>query len=241
MDFKSETSFKWLYSQEISSVKDLARMAQADYLWNTKKEYSEKLISLKNECSWNSDLRNTARAASVLAITGTICKNVEKWILSKQADRSWNNDAYDTAYALIALADMGSHNLEGCGWLIENYGHDWEHPGTTALIITALIKQTLPGNNKIFTDFVENRTKWIIEQRENNKAWKTLATSNLVIQALLLAGHKKETTIPIKWLLSSMNINGSWGKDNGEINTTSLSLISLKEYSKHDHFTGKST
>jgi hypothetical protein len=236
MDFKSETSFNWLYSKEISKAKDLARAAQADYLWNKKRKYSEELINIKENDSWNSDLRDTARSASALAIAGTVYEDVEKWILSKQLDRSWNNDVYDTAYALIALADMGSYNPDGCRWLVENYGQHWQHPGTTALIITALIKQELIRHSEQFIDFIEDRTKWIITQRENDKAWKTLATSNLVIQALLLAGRKDETTIPIKWILSHVNCNGSWGKDEGEINTTSLSLISLWQYGKAGSF-----
>ncbi|MDI3486536.1 MAG: hypothetical protein PWQ50_1756, partial [Methanolobus sp.] len=34
----------------------------------------------------------------------------------------------------------------------------------------------------------------------------------------------------VKWILDQMNDNGSWGKENGDINTTSLSLITLHEY-----------
>ncbi|WP_164997744.1 hypothetical protein [Methanolobus psychrotolerans] len=236
MDFKSEASFKWLYSQKITKIKDIARVVQACYLWkeenNYTEELTEKLIKLKNRDSWNSDLRDTSRATSALALKDIVFPEVERWLLSKQTEGSWNNDVYDSAYALISLADMGSYNHEGCMWLVENYGKKWEHPGTTALIITSLLKQEKIKNEKIFNDFAEERAKWIITQLEKDGAWKTLATSNLVIQSLLLAGHKDNIVIPIQWILSCMNSNGSWGKEGGDINTTSLSLITLQEWSK---------
>ncbi len=234
MDFKSEASFKWLYSQKITKVKDLARIVQASYLWNEENNHTEglteKLINSKTENSWNSDLRDTSRAASALALKGIVFPDIERWVLSEQAERSWNNDVYDTTYALIALADMGSYNPEGCGWLIDNYGKKWEHPGTTALIITALSKQAKLENEDTFSDFIAERARWIISQQESEGAWKTLATSNLVIQSLILTGHKDETAIPLKWILSHINSNGSWGKEGGDINTTSLSLITLWQY-----------
>lgn len=134
----------------------------------------------------------------------------------------------------MALADMNSYNKEGCQWLVDNYEDKWEHPGTTALIITALIKQAnIQVKEKInFDDFIEQRAEWIISQMENEGAWKTLATSNLVIQSLILAGHKDDTEGPLRWILSKINSNGSWGKGNGDINTTSLTLISVYEYNK---------
>ncbi|WP_342306078.1 hypothetical protein [Methanolobus sp. ZRKC5] len=232
MDFKSETSFKWLYSQKISKVKDLARIVQASFLWNEENDYKEKLVSSKTGDSWDCDLRDTARAASVLALTGIVFPDVKRWMLSKQSDISWNNDVYDSVYALISLADMGSYNQKGCQWLVDNYGPKWEHPGTTALIITALLKQVKLEGEDGFSNFIDERASWIISQRESEAAWKTLATSNLVIQSLLLAGNKDETVVPVKWILSHMNGNGSWGKEGGDINTTSLSLITLWEYFK---------
>ncbi|WP_292467161.1 hypothetical protein [Methanolobus sp.] len=232
MDFKSETSFKWLYSQEISKVKDLARIVQASHLWNENNKYKEMLISSSNEDSWNCNLRDTSRAASVLAITGIVYPEVEKWILSKQTDSSWNDDVYDSTYSLIALADMGCYNEKGCRWLVENYGKQWEHPGTTALIITALIKQDKLLKEGVFSDIIRDRARWIISQKEKNGAWKTLATSNLVIQSLILAELKDEIVEPLEWILSKINNNGSWGKEEGDINTTSLSLITIQEYKR---------
>lgn len=230
MDFKSEASFKWLYSQNVSKVKDIARIVQASQLWNENNDYITLLKNLKSVGSWNEDIRDTSRALVALGFVGTQCNAVEKWILSKQKDGAWNNDVYDTAYALTGLAHIGSFNPKGCKWLVDNYTCDWEHPGTTALIITAIIKQTELDDHTMFSNFIKERSMWIISKREKRGAWKTLATSNIVIQALILAGYKDEVLIPVEWILSEMNDDGSWGKNGGNINTTSLSLISLKEY-----------
>ncbi|MEZ5334627.1 MAG: hypothetical protein R2741_05010 [Methanolobus sp.] len=42
MDFRSETTFEWLYSQEITTVKDLSRLVQASHLWNEENNCREK-------------------------------------------------------------------------------------------------------------------------------------------------------------------------------------------------------
>ena len=230
MIFTSEASFKWLYSQEITKVKDLARVVQASYLWNENNNFAEQLMGLRTGDCWNSDLRDTSRAVSVLALTGTAFTETGKWILEKQNNGSWNEDVYDSTYALASLADLGLFNPEGCQWLIENYGEKWEHPGTTALVITALMKQDRLGNTNDYEMFIEEKARWIISRKEGNNSWKTPATSNLVIQSLMLAGHRDEVTDSVKWILDQMNDNGSWGKENGDINTTSLSLITLHEY-----------
>jgi squalene cyclase len=187
-------------------------------------------MGLRTGDCWNSDLRDTSRAVSVLALTGTAFTETGKWILEKQNNGSWNEDVYDSTYALASLADLGLFNPEGCQWLIENYGEKWEHPGTTALVITALMKQDRLGNTNDYDMFIEEKTRWIISRKEVNNSWKTPATTNLVIQSLMLAGHRDEVTESVKWILDQMNDNGSWGKENGDINTTSLSLITLHEY-----------
>ncbi|MEZ5334628.1 MAG: hypothetical protein R2741_05015 [Methanolobus sp.] len=189
-------------------------------------------MSLKTEDSWNSDLRDTSRAASALALTGTVYPEVGKWLLDRQKDGSWNEDVYDSTYALTALADMGHYNEEACRWLIDNYGEKWEHPGTTSLIITALFKTGKNKGKNEYRDFIRERAEWILSQRENGSAWKTPATSNLVIQSLVLAGYKEDCLEPLKWVLSKMNSNASWGKDNGDINTTSLTLITIRSFQK---------
>jgi squalene cyclase len=230
MIFKSAASFKWLNSREITKVKDLARVAQASYLWDEENDFKEKLIGLRTGNSWNNDLRDTSRVASVLTMTGNVFSETGKWILEKQINGSWNEDVYDSTYALAALADLGFFNPEGCRWLIDNYGEKWEHPGTTALIITALIKQGKLGNTDEYEEFIEEKARWIISRKEKNNSWKTPATSNLVIQSLILAGHKGEVGESVKWILDQMNDKDSWGKDGGDVNTTSLSLITLHEY-----------
>ncbi|MBP1908110.1 prenyltransferase/squalene oxidase repeat-containing protein [Methanolobus bombayensis] len=230
MIFKSEASFNWLYSQKITKVKDLARVVQASYLWKEENGYMEKLLNLRKGDSWDDDLRDTSRVTSVLAQAGTVLNETGEWILSKQKNGSWNEDVYDSTYALAALADIGSFNPGGCKWLVENYGEKWEHPGTTALIIKALIKQQKIEKVDIYNEFVEEKARWIISKKQKNGSWKTPATTNIVIQSLMIAGYKSEVKEPVRWLLENLNDNGSWGKENGDINTTSLSLITLHEY-----------
>lgn len=230
MNFESELSFKWLSSQNASKVKDLSRLMQAGFLWNKENTYREKLLSLMDGNSWNNDIRDTARAASALALTGIVSPGTRKYILAGQNKGSWNQDVYDSTYAVAALADMGSFNEKGCSWLVDNYGKEWEHPGTTALVITALAKQEQLAMTGSFTDFMEERAEWLLSRKEKNSSWKTPATSNLVIQSLLINGYKDYCTDSLKWIISEMNNNGSWGKDSGDINTTSLSLITIKSF-----------
>ena len=135
---------------------------------------------------------------------------------------NWNNSEIDTAYALMALGECRIKNENGCNWLVSNYGKKWEHPGTTSLIITALSRQ----DNEKYRDFIKDRAKWLLSKREDS-GWTYIATSNLVIQALILAGVEDEDIAPsIKWLLGKQQENGSW-KD---IISTTLSLVTLKMY-----------
>ncbi len=91
--------------------------------------------------------------------------------------------------------------------------------GTTSLIIMALLKQ----NKTKYGEFIKNRSSWLLSKRQSG-GWTYIATSNLAIQALMLAGEA-DITPSIKWLLGKQN-NGNWG----DITSTSLSLISLKMY-----------
>ncbi|WP_406659912.1 hypothetical protein V7O66_08655 [Methanolobus sp. ZRKC3] len=234
MHFDKEKSFNWLFSQDITEVKEISRVVLASHLWDVKNELIVKLIRAKGERFWNYSLRDSSRAVSALANRGIIFPDVEKWILSKQENSSWNNDVYDTTYALAALADMGIYNPEGCSWLVENYSSDWEYPGTTALIISALIRQNeIQGAETTnYKDFINERARYILSQRDKNGAWKTIATSNICIQALLLAGCKKELSDDIDWLLGKMNANGVWGKDEGNVTATALSLITLAYFNE---------
>ncbi|KXS44642.1 hypothetical protein HWN40_11045 [Methanolobus zinderi] len=234
MQFQSERTFKWLLSQDISNVKQISRVIQAAYLWDVKTDLVSKLIDLKKGACWENSLRDTARAASALAPGGTVFSDVIAWMLSEQKDMAWNNDVYDTAYVLASLADMGVWNREGCLWLIDNYGASWEHPGTTALIINALKKQDeiCEDESNDLEKFIDERAEWILSERTAEGAWKTPATSNIVMQALINTGYCSELGESVQWLLDRMNDNGSWGKNEGDINTTALSLITLASLEK---------
>lgn len=99
---------------------------------------------------------------------------------------SWDRNVYDTTYSLIALADMGIHDPEGCRWLFDNYGPEWEHPGTTALVIMALVKQGATQDE--YRDLIDGRARWLLEKRGPDGGWKNIATSNIVMQSLLMIG-----------------------------------------------------
>ena len=215
----------WLKQQELDSVKDIARTIQVLTLWNEDtSELSSALLSKHKNCCWETGktLLDTARACSALAGCGIIQPETINWIQAQQDNGCWNNSEIDTAYALIALADMGVQNEEGCRWLHDNYCEKWEHVGTTSLIITALFKQ----DEKRYRDFIQDRRTWIISKRESG-GWVHIATSNLVIQGLILTGKEgvPELAPSIEWLLEKQE-SGNWGN----INSTALSLISLKMY-----------
>jgi len=224
----------WLLSRDISSVKEISRVIQAAHLWDVRTDLVPELMSLKKGAVWDNSLRDTARAASALTSEGIVFSDVISWMLSEQKDGAWNNDVYDTAYVLTALADMGVVSREGCLWLIDNYGASWEHPGTTALIINALKKQDEINKDEssYFEDFIDERARWMLSKRTEKGAWKTPATSNIVMQALINAGYGSELGEYVQWLLDRMNDNGSWGKNKGDINTTALTLITLASLEK---------
>lgn len=215
----------WLKEQEPQTVKDISRSIQALSLWDEPASILiEKLISLKKDGYWETQtpINDTARACIALCGCEKIQSEIIRWIQEQQSGDNWNNSEIDTAYALMVLGDRGIKNLSGCEWITRNYGPKWEHAGTTSLIITALIKQ----DREEYRDFIKERASWLISKREES-GWTYIATSNLVIQALILAGTKEEDIEPsIKWLLGKQQENGSW-KD---IISTTLSLISLKMY-----------
>ena len=103
--------------------------------------------------------------------------------------------------------------------MVSNYGKKWEHTGTTSLIITALLKQ----NKEKYLNFILDRAGWILSKRESG-GWTYTATSNLAIQALILAGEE-DIAPSIKWL-TGRQFNGNWG----DVTATALSLTSLKMY-----------
>ncbi|KAB2944233.1 MAG: hypothetical protein MPEBLZ_02101 [Candidatus Methanoperedens nitroreducens] len=215
----------WLKEQQPEAIKDISRSVQALTVWNESASTQiEKLLSLKKDGYWKTQtpLTDTARACIALCGSGKVQPETVRWIREQQRDDNWNNSEIDTAYALMALGECRIKNENGCNWLVSNYGKKWEHPGTTSLIITALSIQ----NKEKYRGFLSNRASWLLSKKEDG-GWTYIATSNLVIQALILAGTKEEDITPsIKWLLGKQQENGSW-KD---IISTTLSLITLKMY-----------
>jgi len=225
IDIAASHGLAWLKEQEPQTVKDISRSIQALSLWNEPESFLiENLISMRKEGYWETEtpINDTARACIALSGCRKIQSEIIQWIQKEQKNDNWNNSEIDTSYALIALADRGIKNENGCQWLVRNYGKKWEHPGTTSLIITALSKQ----DKNRYGDFIKDRSNWLISKREDG-GWTYIATSNLVIQALILSGIRQEEIKPsIAWLLGKQEDNGSW-KD---IISTTLTLISLKMY-----------
>ena len=154
----------------------------------------------------------------------------ERWLLARKSKNSWNDDVYDTAYALGALADMGTQDRDGCQWLYENYCPAWEQVGTTSLIITALKKQENLAESKDFETFIREKAEWILSRKGQDGGWEYISTSNLAIQALLLAGFKEEIEDSVHWLLENVRKSGAWGNKEDDINATALALSTLGLY-----------
>ena len=230
MDLRIKNTFKWLDSCHPGSVKELSRLVTAHALWDVPDHYAARLMRMKKDSNWNGSVRDTARACSALAGIGMVFPGSVDWLLDRQHDGAWNDDVYDTTYVLTALAAMGEVNEDGCKWLVENYGPDWEHVGTTSLVITALIKQEALTGTDRYRDFINERAQWVLSRRGWDGGWKFISTSNIVIQALVLAGFKDELGLSVRWLLGKLKDNGSWGKDEGDIIATSMSLITLGLY-----------
>ncbi len=213
----------WLKIQDPDEVKDISRSIQALAIWNENSSHIiEILLSKKKNAFWETDkpIIDTGRACSALAECGIVNSESINWIQGQQKNDNWNNNEIETSYALIALADAGLKNEPGCEWLFRNYSNNWEYPGTTSLILMALIKQ----NKQRYKDFITNRAGWLVSKREES-GWRYIATSNLVLQALILSGEisKMEIEPSIQWLLGKQD-NGNWG----DITSTALSLISLR-------------
>lgn len=213
----------WLKDQNLYEVKDISRSIQALALWKENSFHLiEILLSKRKNAFWETDkpIIDTGRVCSALAGCGIANPESINWIQGQQNNDNWNNNEIDTCYALIALADAGLENEAGCEWLFRNYNKNWEYPGTTSLIVMALIKQ----NKHIYKDFINNRAIWLLSKRRES-GWTHIATSNLVLQALILSGEisKMDIEPSIQWLLRKQ-YNGNWGN----ITSTALSLISLR-------------
>lgn len=223
---------KWvdfIDSQQPDSVKELSRVITAYELWGVPNHYAAQLIRMRDKFGWNDCVRDTARACVALYDAGIVFPDSERWLLSLQDGGSWNGDVYDTSYALIALGDISEYNDKGCIWLVDNYSEDWEHVGTIALIITALIKQDATERNVVYRDFVNEHAKWLLSRREEDGGWKHISTSNLVIQALILSGHRDELELSIQWLHSRME-EMVGNKEKRNILPVALSMTTLGMY-----------
>ncbi|HET8687438.1 MAG TPA: hypothetical protein VFM18_12360, partial [Methanosarcina sp.] len=204
--------FEWLSAQQIQSVKELSSTLSAHALWGLPNPYITSLIlKQENDGSWNSSIRDTARVCSALSTEGIVFMASARWLLARKSKNSWNEDIYDTAYALAALADMGTQDRGGCNWLFENYCPAWEQVGTTSLIITALKKQDNLAKTRTFETFIQEKARWILSKKRPDGGWTHISTSNLAIQALLLAGFKDEVEDSVRWLLENVHESGAWG------------------------------
>jgi hypothetical protein len=225
--------FEWLSSQKTQSIKELSSTLSAHARWTLSNPYITRLIlKQKNDGSWNSSIRDTARACSALSTEGVVFMASAKWLLARKKENFWNKDVYDTAYAVAALAEMGTQDKDGCNWLYENYCPAWKQVGTTSLIIIALKKQENLIKTKTFETFIQEKAKWILSKRSPDGGWEHISTSNLAIQALLLAGFKEELEVSVHWLLNNFHETGAWGNKSDDINATALTLSTLGLYNK---------
>ncbi|MCL2142146.1 MAG: hypothetical protein FWH46_04645 [Methanimicrococcus sp.] len=249
--------FSWLSSQlpkaDTFSVKELSSLIllylEKEEIKNVEKFLSF-FLSLQNPDGSFGDIRETARFVSVLFVliskkqkpsapsfqfeNGSQLIEAAKIAASKsisylklQKER-WNENIYDLVYILSAFGDAGIFEPELCLNLCEHDLPDWQHPGTTALIITALQKQKnlslfQESENALISEFIKKKNDWLVSVRENG-CWKYPATSNLVLHALILCDQKRKALDSLSWLIQSQKENGSW-EDN--INTTALSLLTL--------------
>ncbi len=215
----------WLDESQPVTLKEYARSTTASYLWG--RGYTRTATLIK-EAHRPQSFRDICRGASALATMGIYYPAVTHYIKTKQNDGNLEN-IYDRTYALIALADLEVSCPGECQKIIRDYNRTWEHPGTTALIIICLIKQSeLTGSD--YTDIIREKTDWLLSRMQDNGGWKFIATSNLVMQALIMADRSAEIDQSIRWLLKKQNDNGSWGKNNGDITATAQSLITLALY-----------
>jgi len=239
---KSKSIFSELESKELSNL------ILAHLYWNYPQIaflYLHTLLMKQNNNGSFGDIRETARAVSCLFVSRSFLEvraerldnkdlseardSAVSYLLSRQS--LWEdatNNIYDTVYALSALADAGLFCEEVCLDICENDNPGWQHPGTTALIITALQKQKNLGRFDEKTDFmvfeyVSKKIDYLLSVRKDG-FWSYPATSCLVLQALLLCNRKDEASRSLSWLLSAQNEDGFWENN---LNTTALALLTL--------------
>ena len=249
----ADSGFSWISNRfadgSISfsdiSVKDLSNLILSHLHWNYPQIsflYLQTLLLKQDEEGSFGDLRETSRAISCLSTafsyfeahapdfdnTSILSARGKAVIYLLEQRENWGGNLYDTVYILPALADSGIFEEELCLNLCENDSLDRQHPGTTALIVTALQKQKNLG---LFNDvadftifeFISEKLKWLSSVRADG-FWNYTATSSLVLQTFILCNQKHEAQKSFSWLLNSQKEDGSWEHD---LNTTSLSLLTL--------------
>lgn len=227
------------------AVKDLTNLTLAHFYWNYPQIgflYLQTLLLKQEENGSFGDLRETARAVSCLSNAHSYLEShsggldnsdlltargkAVHYLLEHRG--RWGENLYDTVYILPALADAGIFEEELCLDLCRNDTSDRQHPGTTALILTALQKQKDLGRfneaaDFMIFEFISEKLKWLLSVREDG-FWKYSATSNLILQTFVLCNQKYIAAESLPWLSESQKENGSWEND---LNTTSLSLLTL--------------
>ncbi|MDV0445445.1 hypothetical protein MmiAt1_10240 [Methanimicrococcus sp. At1] len=249
----ADAGFSWIADHLSSTngsfsdiaVKDLTNLILSHLYWNYPQIsflYLQTLLLKQEENGSFGDLRETARAVSCLSAAYSYLEshsngmdNSDLFIARGKAvtyllayRENWGDNLYDTVYILPALADAGIFEEDLSLALCENDDSDRQHPGTTALILTALQKQKNLGKfseeaDFMIFEFISEKLKWLTSVRENG-FWKYTATSSLVLQAFVLCNQKHVAAESLPWLTASQKENGSWEND---LNTTSLSLLTL--------------
>ena len=219
----SERALDWLEGVQITSVKEASQIAKALCLWGRDASVAiEWLQHTRSGDYWESGnpVRDTARACAALVECGISCEGTVNWLEEMQSDHgSWNDDVYDTCYALIALGVMGRQNRQGVDWLVDNFSGKWMHPGTIALINSALIHQDAKG----MADHIQRNSSWLLAQCTDDN-WRYTATSCLVVQSLILDGRSGDVGRSLDWLVDGLE-ESEW-----KVSVVALVLITLKMY-----------
>jgi len=219
----SKRALDWLGGVQITNVKEASQIAKALCLWGwDARKAIEWLQHTRSGDYWESGnpVRDTARACAALVECGISCEGTLNWLEEIQSDHgSWNDDVYDTCYALIVLGVMGRQNRQGVDWLLNNFPGKWMHPGTIALINSALIHQDAKG----MADHIRRNSSWLLAQCTDAN-WRYMATSCLVVQSLILDGRSGDVGDSLDWLVDRLE-ESEW-----KVSVVALVLITLKIY-----------
>ncbi|KXS35848.1 MAG: hypothetical protein AWU58_2190 [Methanohalophilus sp. T328-1] len=162
----------WLDENQPVTLKEYARSTTASYLWG--RGYTRTATLIK-EIHRSQSFREICRGVSALSTMGIYYPAFTHYIKTKQKGGNLE-DIYDRTYALIALADLEVSCPGECQKIIKDFDSTWEHPGTIALIIICLMKQSkLTGTDH--TDFIRERLvivpdagKWWLEVHSNQQS-----------------------------------------------------------------------